>query len=378
LFRFPQTLATRKINAYTLAQMRMAMTNDTHRNNQANNLKSLQILRFVAATSVAYSHIFANPNFGTFGVDIFFVLSGFVIALVIQSNPNPYKFAINRISRITPLYWLLTSLLVVLITFKPELVAASTAKSVNIVNFAKSLFFIPYEGSIGIVPILSQGWTLNYEMFFYLCVWISLLLSKSRALKITFILITSAYLLFGNLLSNKVANMFFGSGIIFEFILGFFAYQLYEKKFLNSLSNKIYMSAAIAIYIFMAVIESYGIEGNRFILFGLPSFALVICSVKLESIFQNSQAFTTRFLVSMGDASYATYLTHWYVIVGLRKIASEKLGLFDFYSPIGIFFTLSLALVVGQITYNLADKPLNKFFKNLLNSKITKPTQQPL
>jgi peptidoglycan/LPS O-acetylase OafA/YrhL len=172
--------------------------------------------------------------------------------------------------------------------------------------------------------------------------------------------------------------MFFGSEIIFEFILGFFAYQLYEKKFLNFLSNKMYVSAAIAIYIFMAAIESYGIEGNRFILFGLPSFALVICSVKLESIFQNSQAFTTRFLVSMGDASYATYLTHWYVIVGLRKIASEKLGLFDFYSPIGIFFTLSLALVVGQITYNLADKPLNKFFKNLLNSKITKPTQQPL
>ena len=358
--------------------MRMAMTNDTHSNNQANNLKSLQILRFVAATSVAYSHIFANPNFGTFGVDIFFVLSGFVIALVIQSNPNPYKFAINRICRITPLYWLLTSLLVVLITFKPELVAASTANSVNIVNFAKSLFFIPYEGSIGIVPILSQGWTLNYEMFFYLCVWISLLLSKSHALKITFILITSAYLLFGNLLSNKVANMFFGSEIIFEFILGFFAYQLYEKKFLNSLSNKIYMSAAIAIYIFMAVIESYGIEGNRFILFGLPSFALVICSVKLESIFENSQAHITKFLVSMGDASYATYLTHWYVIVGLRKIASEKLGLFDFYSPIGVFFTLSLALVVGQITYKLADKPLNKLFKNLFNSKISKPTQPPL
>lgn len=354
------------------------MTEDTLRNNHANNLKSLQILRFVAATSVAYFHIFANPNFGSFGVDIFFVLTGFVIALVIQSNNNSYSFAINRIARITPLYWLLTSLLFVLITIKPELFSVSIVNSANIINFAKSLFFIPYAGAFGVTPIISLGWTLNYEMFFYLCVWISLLISKSHALKITFILITSAFFLFGNLLSNKVANIFFGLEIIFEFILGFVAYQLYAKKFLNFLTTKIFVVAAIAIYVFMAVIESYGIIGNRFILFGLPSFALVICSVRLESIFHNSQAYITRLLVSMGDASYATYLTHWYVIVFLRKILSEKLGLFDFYSPIGIFFSLSLALVVGQITYKLVDKPLNKLLKNLFNSKITKSTQPPL
>jgi exopolysaccharide production protein ExoZ len=339
------------------------------------NFKSLQILRFVAATSVVYAHIFANPNFGTFGVDIFFVLSGFVIALVISSNPNPYAFAINRINRITPLYWLLTSLLMVVITFKPELVSTSTASSANVANFAKSLFFIPYEGSIGIVPILTQGWTLNYEMFFYLCVSISLLIAKSHALKITFVLITFAYFLFGNLLLNKVANNFFGSEIIFEFILGFFAYQLYTKNFLNLLSDKFYIFAAIAIYIYMAFIESNGVEGNRFIKFGLPSFALVICSVKLEPVFQNSQTYTTRILVSMGDASYATYLTHWYVLVALRKLLSEKLELFDFYSPLGIFFGLSTALVVGQITYKFGDKPLNKLLKNLFNSRINKPLQ---
>ena len=80
----------------------------------------------------------------------------------------------------------------------------------------------------------------------------------------------------------------------------------------------------------------------------------------------------------MGDASYATYLTHWYVLVALRKIASEKLGLFDFYSPIGIFFTISIALIVGQITYKFADKPLNNLIKNLFNLTKARPTQQPL
>ena len=121
----------------------------------------------------------------------------------------------------------------------------------------------------------------------------------------------------------------------------------------------------------MAVVESssYANEVNRFIKYGIPSFALVLCSVQLESIFKNSQTYTTRLLVSMGDASYATYLTHWYVLVTLRKIASEKLGLFDFYSPIGVFFTLSTVLLVGHIAYKLADKPLNKLIKDLLNSK---------
>ena len=120
----------------------------TH-NNQANgNLKSLQILRFIAATSVAYLHIFVNPNFGSFGVDIFFVLSGFVIALVVSNKQSAKVFAISRLTRIVPLYWLLTTLLLFVIFFIPQYVHEATVASATFINYLKSLFFIPYFDAV--------------------------------------------------------------------------------------------------------------------------------------------------------------------------------------------------------------------------------------
>ena len=106
-------------------------------------LNSLQILRFIAAACVANYHI--AFNFGTFGVDIFFVLSGFVIALVTLDKKDPKLFLINRISRIVPLYWLLTCLLLILILAKPQLVHESTVANTNVVSFISSLFFIPFS-----------------------------------------------------------------------------------------------------------------------------------------------------------------------------------------------------------------------------------------
>ena len=105
------------------------------------NLKSLQILRAIAALSVVYYHINAAPHFGKFGVDIFFIISGFVMSMIIENGQKPYTFVVNRITRIVPLYWVLTLCLFILSAIKPDLLDTTTA---NILNFLKSIFFIPY------------------------------------------------------------------------------------------------------------------------------------------------------------------------------------------------------------------------------------------
>ena len=96
-------------------------------------LNSLQILRFIAAACVINWHI--TWTFGSFGVDIFFVLSGFVIALVVYNKREPGLFLINRVSRIIPIYWLLTSLLLILILVKPQIIHETTASNANFFNF---------------------------------------------------------------------------------------------------------------------------------------------------------------------------------------------------------------------------------------------------
>jgi exopolysaccharide production protein ExoZ len=351
----------------------------THSNNQANsNLKSLQILRFIAATSVAYLHIYVNPNFGSFGVDIFFVLSGFVIALVVSNKQSAKVFAISRLARIVPLYWLLTTLLLFLIYFKPQYVHETTAASASLINYLKSLFFIPYYGASDMKPLLRLGWTLNYEMLFYLCVWIALLTSKRNVLLFSFVLLVICYYVFGSLSHNKIANEFFGSELIFEFILGVIAFKIFSMNKLKQISNSILLLTAIFAYGLMAFMEANEYGGNSFLVFGIPSFILVLSAVGLEEYVSESKNFFTSALIHMGDASYATYLTHWYVIVACRKIFSEKLGLFDFYSATGVCITLGIFLIVGQITFKYVDKPLNKNLKRYIFSTFVKPTQQRL
>lgn len=349
-----------------------------NRPTQDGNLKSLQILRFVAATSVMLVHIETNPKFGGFGVDIFFVLSGFVIALVVSNKQSASQFAISRVSRIVPLYWLLTTLLLMLIFLAPRLVHESTVINANATNYLKSLLFIPYYGAEGIKPILALGWTLNYEMLFYLLVWISLLFSR-YPLALASSLLVSLHLIFSFAGETQVAGEFFGSQLIFEFLLGAGAFKLYRSTLLQRIPRLILFLSAVASYIFMAYVESRGLAGSQLLFFGMPSFLLVLCSVGLEDcISRRSDSVVLCVLVRMGDASYSTYLTHWYVVVGCRKLLSERLALFEFYSPLGVVFTVFACLLVGQITYKWADGPMNAAVKKYLTRRFLNPApQQP-
>ena len=102
-------------------------------------IKSLQILRFIAAASVINYHI--NFNFGSFGVDIFFVLSGFVISLVTFNNQNNITFIINRISRIVPIYWILSTALLIAAIVAPQLMHQNTIENSNFINFLFNIFY---------------------------------------------------------------------------------------------------------------------------------------------------------------------------------------------------------------------------------------------
>lgn len=115
--------------------------NVTQKSNNQSSLHSLQVLRAIASTSVVYLHIGTIPQFGSFGVDIFFVISGFVMAMVIANGESARAFSVSRLSRIVPLYFILTTCLLLLAALKPELLNSTTA---NLTNYIKSLFFIPY------------------------------------------------------------------------------------------------------------------------------------------------------------------------------------------------------------------------------------------
>jgi peptidoglycan/LPS O-acetylase OafA/YrhL len=341
-------------------------------------LNSLQILRFLAAACVVNYHL--TWTFGTFGVDIFFVLSGFVIALVVQNKQEPRIFVINRISRIVPLYWVLTSLLLILILVKPQIIHESNAANANIVNFIRSLFFIPFYLGDETKPILKLGWTLNYEMLFYFLVCLSMVITR-YSLIIASTVLSLLFISFAFIIEIKGFSSFFGNDIILEFILGIIAFKIYKSNFFLKIPISLFVFIIIISFSFMIYIQTTDplkikfIFGNllesRFIFYGIPSFFLILSCVALEDYISKFKSTFISLLVSMGDASYATYLTHWYVIVGCRKILSEQLGLYNFYSVPGFIITFIACLITGQIVYKLLDKPMNIMLRAFLIKKFS-------
>ena len=174
--------------------------------------------------------------------------------------------------------------------------------------------------------------------------------------------------------NNKIINQFYGAEIIFEFIFGFFSFFIYKLKMLKNIPNSFYVLFCFVTYGTMIYAEIYAKQNTLFYI-PISAFILVICFIALENKFKSNNL-AIRFFTSLGDASYATYLTHWFVVVAMRKIIDGQLNLFNFHSLHGMTLTVITALFVGQITYLIADKPLHKYFKNIL-LKIFKPTPQP-
>jgi peptidoglycan/LPS O-acetylase OafA/YrhL len=143
-------------------------------------IKSIQILRAIAALGVVYTHCatggFNIKNTGAWGVDIFFIISGFIIAYIVSKDTK--NFMIKRIFRVVPLYFIATFLVIIVAVIFPDLVHSTRISSERII---KSLFFIPYKDEFKeSVPILGQGWTLRFEMFFYLTMAICIFLVKNK------------------------------------------------------------------------------------------------------------------------------------------------------------------------------------------------------
>lgn len=156
-------------------------------NHSSSSLPSLQVLRALAALGVVFYHLDPGPQAagwrhlyqvlfarGHIGVDLFFVISGFIMVWTAptESGVRPaLGFLVRRVFRVVPLYWLMT------------LVWVYGVSHAGWPQLRQSLLFYPIDTSMPMVfgfPALFVGWTLNYEMYFYLSLALGLLFARSR------------------------------------------------------------------------------------------------------------------------------------------------------------------------------------------------------
>lgn len=328
-------------------------------------LTSLTVLRAVAATTVIFFHIMSPTahTFGEFGVDIFFVISGFVIALVLD-NPKltTQRFLADRIARIVPLYWVLTFGVFIGALTAPALFNSTTA---DFGNLLKSLFFIPYRKESGnIFPMLFVGWTLNYEMLFYAVTAVSLILVRRHRLLFTSALLFAIFCAAKASHSHGVFGAFYTNPRLFEFPLGFLAYQLW--KFGVRINLPLAGCMAVAAYAWMAYINWHDLSNAPLLYYGLPAFVLIVCTLSLEPVM--GSGWMTRAAIFIGNASYAIYLSHPYCVEAARKLLPDAIDGVDATGPLGVALTMIVATAMGAALYQFVDWPLHRHARRLLHA----------
>jgi exopolysaccharide production protein ExoZ len=330
-------------------------------------LNSIRILRAVAATTVIVHHVMITNGtaFGAFRVDIFFVLSGFVIALALGAGTITVReFAVSRVARIVPLYWLMTLVVFFGAVLKPDLFNSTTA---NLSELLKSLFFIPYQKESGqMYPMLFVGWTLNYEILFYGVTALALLLLRERRFAFITLLLGALFFCASAMHPTHALWLFLAEDRLLEFPLGIAVWLAWKRG--TRVPVPLAVFGVVAMYVFMTCAEWVLPDSSPLIRNGMPSFCLVLCALSLEGVIADNRF--TRALAYIGDASYATYLSHPFVVESMRKLLPRVVHGFDVRTTLGALLAILCATCVGCLFYKFVDRPLFKAARRVLEARV--------
>jgi exopolysaccharide production protein ExoZ len=338
-------------------------------------LSAVQYLRATAALMVACFHtcgqipayfpFYRRSLFGSetlsAGVDIFFVISGFIM-LMSSRNMAPGEFMKRRIVRVVPLYWALTSLLAIIVLLRPELMRTT---AVSWEFYFKSLFFIPYAnpGHNGdLVPLLVPGWSLNFEMFFYAVFALVLFAPHGRRVLIvgaTFLVL--AVVGYASRDSTSYRELLFlCEPKILEFWLGMLIAHFYLRGKLNF---GVWIPWVLLICGFAALLWhvplppalANGVIANL-VQIMLPAAAIVLGTVAFES---TRRVPHVGFLMFLGDASYSLYLSHIFSL-GAARFLWVRMGLGQVTTIRAVefaVFSMILVLLGTVLVYKCFERP---------------------
>ena len=326
--------------------------------NAARPFDGIQYLRAAAALMVVVHHardFFPETrgwsSFGAAGVDIFFVISGFIMVHATRKFdaaqprvPQLSDFLLRRMIRVVPLYWL-----ALIYQNKRQLVERTISPEV-----LYDFLFIPRfsEWHPGFIwPSLVPGWTINYEMLFYALFSVAFIFGQKRYITL---LLTLFLLSFAGYVGeySSAALKFWTSSIILEFGMGIGVYWIAAKKSYAP-------SKPFVVFIMFAGIVGLCFED----LHGLPRAlahgpyaAMIVWSAVYLGRWIPYQAW----LHKIGDASYSIYLVHQFTFVISWNLCKR----FNLIEAVALNIATALviqtliATAIGLVVHQFIERPL--------------------
>ena len=317
------------------------------------------------------------PVFGACGVDLFFVLSGYIIWTSTRPAVSRSAFYTRRVARIVPLYWLVTITTAFILLAMP-----STFRTLrfSLPHLIASLAFIPWQNPAfsataagALTPLVVAGWTLNFEMMFYLLFGV---VAPRRHHRLWTMVLT--YVIFAALVVELRPWLtflrFYDPFLIAEFLIGCLLAVIVERNWICPPRS----SAALLVVALIALLFGDYVSPaiSRFFYSGLPAASLVygLAALELEGKWPRMAP-----LEQVGDASYSIYLTHTFALATMRLVWRPFSG--ELISPwFQSIFALSIvvtAVALGFASFRLLERPLSTRAEQFLGIRRPAPAGSP-
>ncbi|BDY04078.1 acyltransferase [Ferrimonas sp. YFM] len=322
-------------------------------------LISVQYLRAFAAVMVVLTHTAHKLNvnsvnildwfeIGHYGVDLFFIISGFIMCLTVEKKSISFhSFMKARFIRILPLYWVLTTVALIIYLVEPSLVNSSGGNT----SILTSYFLIPTESKF----LIRNGWTLSYEFLFYLI--FAAFIFSSRQKFYSSLCLVSLVLLGTISPIDTVIFDFITSPLLLEFFFGILSYKIIKQEIVSPWVALLLIIISVSLLITLNAFGPINSFLDRSLYAGLPMFIFFVGFVSLEKYMPKF-----KFLYNVGMSSYSLYLLHPFALSGVTVV-------FKVFGLIEIPYLYMLCMIIGSVVssylcYIWVELRLDKAIKN--------------
>ncbi len=330
-------------------------------------LRGLAVLGVVLFHMTAVEHKYSGDillppllDFFQLGVDLFFIISGFVMVIVsrgrFRNTAESKRFLFNRLSRIYPTYWLYYFLTLVVVLVRPDMVNTGHGSS----NLVMSFLLLPNDR----VLLVMVAWSLLFELWFYV-VFAALMCFRERWLPVFLAGWALILLVFNSLQDWQDYNPMLKI-VLHPYALEFIVGVALALLFYSPHSARI-TTPAIGVALLVALLPGIGLIGYyrlfdeqgmlRMFLVGAVFGTLVLGLALLE---RRRHIRVPAFLVATGDMSYTVYLSHLLVLGVIGRLWQTFGARPDSLLDNALFAALMMAAVVcyGWVGYHCFEKPV--------------------
>lgn len=360
---------------------------DQHEPAQHEPLAGVQILRAVAALMVLVHHVAEESHalftpgsypartvlVGVSSVDLFFVISGFIMLHTsyrqIGRPGATGRFVRRRLERIFPLYWVCLAIFAV-------------AKAIG---FYQSVAPTPYAvtASLLLLPshalFISPAWTLVFELYFYALFALWMQARRPHALLVGLPLSAIAIAALAHALPPSGLRDYLSNPLAFDFLYGLGLAWLFRRGHVPRSPWLLGAIGAIGILASAALGPVTGANAAdlprtlRFLLFGVPAALVVYASLALP----HATGRVARTLSKLGDASYALYLTHGFVMTAYARLLLDERIVRSLPLPVWMSLAVAFSIALGVATHHLVERPLARAVKKLGKLGLSRVNETP-